>query len=109
MVVGLLLLGPLLQKLNHSFGQTLRSGLLTTAKWDSHLVLSLCATFADVVSGYGELDNPALFLLVAYQATTEDLLQIDPSGRPLEYTKGSAGARVLRVDLVVLWDVVRLG
>jgi hypothetical protein len=145
-VVGLFLLGPLLQKLNHGFGQTLHCRLSTTAKWVSHLVLSLWMTniarrwflakpmagfrapipfwypiftsrargityaiVADVVSGSGGLDNPVLLLLVAYQATTEDLLQIDPSDHSPGRTKGATGARVLRVDLVVLWDIVALG
>jgi hypothetical protein len=39
---------------------------------------------------------------------TEDH-QTDPSGRSPGYTKGAAGARVPRVDLVVLWDEVHLG
>ena len=68
----------------------------------------------DVVFGYEGLDNPELLLLVAYQEMTEGL-QTDPSddatggvGKYV-YTRASAGARALRVDLVVLWDVVGLG
>ena len=63
----------------------------------------------DVVSDYATLDDPFESGLDSfYEALIPEVHQTDSSDSPPEYTKGEAGARVLQVDLVVLWDVVSL-
>lgn len=71
-----------------------------------------------MVAGFSESHDRAKrqfdvgHVVVLYVVNMEKLLpersQTDPSGPPLCDTREEAGARELRVGLVVLWDVVHL-
>jgi hypothetical protein len=75
----------------------------------NYVLLVIYLTNAGVMGhDYADVDSLALLRCFVAHESSEVLL-IDPSDHSRGYTKGATGARVLRVDLVVLWDVVRRG